>query len=111
MARPSSKTASARGAVRQPTRWTRRRIGVALGVLFAAGLTAAVLDLRFVIGGAAREVVPNSLLVVDAKTLDTVRNTKAPGPRQPAVARGAGLLWTVDPDSNHVRGTNPVSGL
>jgi hypothetical protein len=107
LAQQSSKTASLR---RQPTRWTRRRIGLALGAIFAAGLIAAVLDLRFVIGGAPRAVEPNSHLVIDAQTLETVQNRFEPGPTLPAVVSGAGLLWTVDGVTNHVRGTNPESG-
>lgn len=110
MARPSSKTASARDVPRQPTRWTRKRIGLVLGVIFAAGLIAAVLDLRFVIGGSPRNVQPNSLLVLDAFTLETIRNVREPGPRPPAVVRGAGLVWTVDAARSRVLGTNPESG-
>ena len=110
MAQPSSKTASANGRRPQPTRWTRKRLGLALGALFAAGLVAAALDLRFVIGGAPRRVEPNSLLVLDATTMGSLRNVPhARGPAPPAVVRGAGLVWTTDTDHNRLFGTNPVS--
>ena len=107
MAQQSSKTASLR---RQPTRWTRRRIAIALGAIFLGGLAAAVLDLRFVIGGAPRAAQPNSVLVLDAQTLETLSNAHGAGPTASAVVRGAGLIWTVDGDRNRLRGTNPESG-
>jgi hypothetical protein len=110
LTQPSSKTASARNVERQPTRWTRRRIAFALGAIFLAGLIAAVLDLRFVIGGAPRAVQPNSVLVLNAQTLETISNLGGAGPAASPVVRGAGLIWTVDGDRNHVRGTNPESG-
>ncbi len=108
--RPSSKTASANGVPRQPTRLTRRRLLLALAVVFAAGIIAAGLDLRFTIGGAPRRVEPNSSLVLDAQTLATIRNV--PGhtlSRPPAIVRGAGLVWTLDSTRNLLIGTNPVS--
>ena len=86
---------------RQPTRWTRRRIALALGAIFLGGLVAAALDLRFVIGGAPRArraelgARPGR---ADAAT--TVSNTHGAGPRAPPVVRGAGLVWTVDGDRN-----------
>jgi hypothetical protein len=105
-----SKIASTNGRRPQPTRWTRKRIGFAIGVLFAAGLVAAALDLRFVIGGAPRHVEPNSLLVLDARTMESLRNVPhSRGPVPPAVVRGAGLVWTTDADRNRLIGTNPVS--
>lgn len=110
MTQPSSKTASARNIERQPTRWTRRRIAIALGAIFLGGLAAALLDLRFVIGGAPRAVQPNSLLVLDAQTLETMSNRHGSGPTASPVVRGAGLVWTVDGARNHLRGTNPESG-
>lgn len=111
MARPSSKSAPSKGVPRQPTRLTRRRLLLALFVVFAAGMVAAALDLRFVIGGAPRRVEPNSLLVLDATTMASLRNVKrAKGPAAPAVVRGAGLVWTLDPDHNKLTATNPVDG-
>lgn len=107
MAQQSSRPASLR---RQPTRWTRRRIALALGTVFTAGLVAAVLDLRFVVGGAPRAVEPNSVLVLDAATLATRSNGHGPGPAAAPVVRGAGLIWTVDGERNRVIGTNPESG-
>lgn len=109
MAQPS-KTPSGNGLGRQPTRWTRKRIWIGLGVIFVGGLIAAVLDLRFVIGGAPRAVAPNSTLVLDARTMDTVRNGDEPGPTVPRVVRGAGLIWTVNGTRNRVLATNPESG-
>ena len=108
--RPSSKTASANGVRRQPTRLTRRRLLLALAVVFAAGMIAAALDLRFTIGGAPRRVEPNSFLVLDAETLATIRNV--PGTtlsRPPVPVHGAGLVWTLDSKRNTLIGTNPVS--
>ena len=70
-----------------------------------------MLDLRFVIGGAPRAVAPNSLLVLNAQTLATVRNTLNPAPLpQPRPCAGAGLVWTVNGANNHLFGTNPESG-
>jgi streptogramin lyase len=107
LTQPSSKTASLR---RQPTRWTRRRIAIALAAIFLGGLVAAVLDLRFVIGGAPRAVEPNSVLVIDAQTLETLSNRAGSGPAASPVVRGAGLVWTVNGANNHLFGTNPESG-
>jgi DNA-binding beta-propeller fold protein YncE len=107
----SSKTASAsNGAVRQPTRLTRKRILIGLLVFFAVGLVAAALDLRFVVGAAPRRVAPNSTLVLNAQTLVTVKNDFRPGPKAVPVARGAGLVWTVNGKNNRLTGTNPESG-
>ncbi len=109
---PLSKTASARasgnGLARQPTRLTRRRLVILLGLIFVGGIVAAALDLRFVIGGAPRRVEPNSVLVLDARTMASLADRKG-GFAAPAVVRGAGLLWTVDGDRNLVIATNPFS--
>jgi hypothetical protein len=110
LTQPSSKTASSRNVERQPTRWTRRRIAIALAAIFLGGLVAAVLDLRFVIGGAPRAVEPNSVLVIDAQTLETLSNRAGSGPAASPVVRGAGLVWTVNGANNHLFGTNPESG-
>jgi hypothetical protein len=110
---PLSKTASARtsgnGLRRQPTFWTRRRLALAIGLVFVGGIVAAALDLRFVIGGAPRRVQPNSLLVLDPKTMRTLANVRRAGPRAPGVVRGAGLVWRLDPARNRLIGINPVS--
>ena len=110
---PLSKIESARpsgnGLARQPTRLTRRRLLIVLGVIFVGGIVAAALDLRFVIGGTPRRVEPNSLLVLDARTLDTLANPRGPRPQPPRVVRGAGLVWTVDSRNNRLIATNPVS--
>jgi DNA-binding beta-propeller fold protein YncE len=112
LAQPSSSVRPSDGGIaRQPTRLTRRRLLLALLVVFVAGMVAAVLDLRFVIGGAPRRVEPNSLLVLDATTMKSLRNVKgATGPAAPAVVRGAGLVWTLDSDHNKLFGTNPIDG-
>jgi hypothetical protein len=104
-----SKTSSAESLPRQPTRWTRRRLAFALGLIFVGGIVAAALDLEFVIGGRPRRVMPNSLLVLDPATMRTVVNVRRPGPRPPQVVKGAGLVWTVDGEQNRVIATNPVS--
>ena len=78
--------------------------------VFIAGGIATALDLKFVTGGRPRTVIADSLLVLDARTLETVRNT--PGeqlPAHPPVVTGAGLLWTVDSDTNRLRATAPES--
>lgn len=110
---PLSKTASAdasgNGLARQPTRLTRKRLSILLALIFVGGIVAAALDLRFVIGGAPRRVEPNSLLVLDAETLDTLANPRRPRPQPPRVVRGAGLVWTVDSPNNRLIATNPVS--
>jgi DNA-binding beta-propeller fold protein YncE len=82
---------------------------LAIGLVFVGGIVAAALDLRFVIGGAPRRALPNSLLVLDPQTMRTLVNARRPGPRPPRVVRGAGLVWTVDSDRNRLIGTNPVS--
>lgn len=104
-----SKTASGNGVPRQPTRWTRRRLAIAIGLIFAGGIVAAALDLQFVIGGSPRRVEPNSRLVLDARTMESLGDVPAGTVRVPRVVRGGGLVWTVDGDTNRVIGTNPVS--
>jgi hypothetical protein len=104
-----SKTSSADGVPRQPTRWTRKRLALAIGLIFVAGIVAAALDLRFVVGGSPRSVKPNSLLVLDARTLHTLVNVPGRGPRPPRIVRGAGLVWTVDGERDRLIATNPVS--
>jgi hypothetical protein len=104
-----SKTSSAEGIRRQPTRWTRKRLVVALGVIFVAGIVAAALNLEFAVGSRPRSVKPNSLLVLDPTTMRTLANVNRPGPRPPSVVRGAGLVWTVDGDRDRLIATNPVS--
>ena len=108
MSTPQSKTASSDRVRRQPTFWTRKRLGIALALLFAGGITAAALDLRYVIGGSPRRVEPNSVLVLDPQTMATVANPKG-GFAAPAVVRSGGLVWTVDAVHNRVIGTNPLS--
>jgi hypothetical protein len=103
-----SRTASADGAARQPTFWTRKRLIVALGLIFVGGIVAAALDLRFVIGGAPRRVEPNSVLELDPRTMASLADRKG-GFAAPSVVRGAGLVWTVDGDRNLLTATNPVS--
>ena len=105
---PLSKIASGNGAVRQPTFWTRKRLTLALGLIFLGGIVAAALDLRFVIGGAPRRVEPNSVLTLDATSMASVADRKG-GFAAPAVVRGDGLVWTVDGDRNLLIATNPVS--
>jgi len=110
LARLPSKTASGNGLARQPTRLTRGRLLVAGLVLFILGGVATALDLKFVTGGKPRAVIPNSLLVLAPKTLATLRNV--PGgkaPYHPPVARGGGLVWTVDGDRNRLIATAPQS--
>jgi hypothetical protein len=110
LARPSSSTGSSNGLPRQPTRLTRGRLLAGLLVLFAAGVLAAVLDLRFAIGGSPRRVEPHSLLVLDARTMATLRNPAGEqGPGPPKVVRGAGLVWTLDPRHNKLVATDPVA--
>ena len=46
--------------------------------------------------------------MLDAKTLETIRNTPGRRPRHPPVARGAGLVWTVDTDHNLLIATAPT---
>jgi hypothetical protein len=104
-----SKTSSAESLRRQPTRWTRGRLLFAIGLIFLAGGVAAALNLEFVVGKAPRQVEPNSLLVLDAATMRTLRNVRLPGPRPPSVVRGAGLVWTVDRDHDRLIATNPFS--
>jgi hypothetical protein len=105
-----SKTSSAEVLRRQPTRWTRKRLGLAFGVIFVVGIVAAALDLEFVVGRAPRSVKPNSLLVLDPRTMDTLLNRSGPAPREPmGDARSPGLVWTVDGEHDKLIATNPVS--
>jgi hypothetical protein len=108
LSKTASASASGNGLARQPTRLTRKRLVILLGVIFVGGIVAAALDLRFVIGGAPRRVEPNSVLVLDARTMSSLTNRKG-GFAAPSVVRGAGLVWTVDGDRNLVIATNPVS--
>jgi hypothetical protein len=105
-----SKTASANGAPRQPTFWTRKRLVLALGLVFVGGIVAAALDLRFVFGGPPRRVQPNSLLVLDPATMASIADVRGGTVRPPRVVKGGGLVWTVDGDRNRLIGTNPESG-
>jgi streptogramin lyase len=84
---------------------------IAALVLFVLGGVATALDLKFVTGGKPRAVAADSLLVLDPRTLATLSNT--PGgraPYHPPLARGAGLVWTVDRDRNRLVATEPSSG-
>lgn len=111
MARPPSRTASGNGLARQPTWFTRGRLLLLALLVFILGGVAVALDLKFVTGGKPRPVLPNSLLVVGPKSLETLQNL--PGqeaPPHPPAVRGAGLVWTVDTDRNRLLGTNPESG-
>lgn len=110
-----SKTASAEGRT-QPTRWTRKRLGLAIGAIFLAGLVAAALDLRFVIGGSARSVEPDSLLVLDRQTGSSLRTVKlgaepaavAVGPAGVSVGVGAQVV-RFDPRTVERLGARPGS--
>ena len=104
-----SKTSSADPLRRQPTRWTRKRLFVAIGLIFVAGLVAAALDLQFEFGGSPRRVEPNSVLVLNPKTMATVANPRGAGFAAPAVVRSPGLVWTIDGDHDRVIATNTVS--
>ena len=106
MARLPSKTASGNGVARQPTRLTRRRLLLAVLVFFVAGIVATALDLRFVTGGKPRPVLANSLLVLNPRSMETIRNVPArKAPAHDPVARGGGLLWTVDGERNRLLAT------
>jgi len=79
-------------------------------LVFIAGGIASALDLKFITGGKPRQVLADSVLVLDAKTLTTIRNTRGEqAPPHPPVARGAGLVWTVDTDRNLLIATAPTS--
>jgi hypothetical protein len=108
LSKTASASASGNGLARQPTRLTRKRLVILLGLIFVGGIVAAALDLRFVIGGAPRRVEPNSVLTLDAKTMASVADRKG-GFAAPPVVRSGGLVWTVDGDRNLVIATNPYS--
>lgn len=109
LAQPS-KTASDNGVPRQPTRLTRGRLLLLVLLVFIAGGVASALDLKFITGGKPRRVLADSLLVLDAKTLTTIRNARGEQPPpHPPLARGAGLVWTVDTDRNRLIATAPTS--
>ena len=78
-------------------------------MIFLLGGVAAALNLEFVVGKAPRSVKPDSLLVLDPRTMETLSNDRRPGPRPPKVVRGAGLVWTVDGEHDRVVATNPLS--
>jgi hypothetical protein len=110
LARPPSNTPSGNGVPRQPTRLTRGRLLLLVLLVFIAGGIASALDLKFITGGKPRQVLADSVLVLDAKTLTTIRNTRGEqAPPHPPVARGAGLVWTVDTDRNLLIATAPTS--
>jgi streptogramin lyase len=102
-------SASANGARRQPTRWTRKRLLLALGVIFVGGIVAAVLDLRFQFGGTPRRVEPNSVLLLSPTTMATVANPTRAGFAAPTVVRSPGLVWTVDSARDRLTATNTVT--
>src|SRR4030095_13379574 len=60
-------------------------------------------------GRAPRSVKPDSLLVLNPRTLETLVNRHGPGPRPPRVVEGADLVWTVDGDTDRLIATNPLS--
>lgn len=60
---------------------------MAIGAIFLAGLVAAALDLRFVIGGPVRSARPDSLLVIDPVTGASLRTVEL-GQEPAAVAVG-----------------------
>ena len=79
--------------------------------IFLAGGVATALDLKFITGGKPRPALANSLLVLDARTLATVRNV--PGGKAPSrsrVVRAAGLVWTVNGEENRLLATDDRSG-
>jgi hypothetical protein len=102
-------SASANGARRQPTRWTKKRLLLALGVIFVGGIVAAVLDLRFQFGGTPRRVEPNSVLVLSPTTMATLANPAPAGFAAPTSARSPGLAWTVDGAHDRLTATNTVT--
>jgi hypothetical protein len=102
-------SASANGARRQPTRWTKKRLLLVLGVIFVGGIVAAVLDLRFQFGGAPRRVDPNSVLVLSPKTMATVANPTPAGFAAPTVVRSPGLVWRIDGARDRLTATNTVT--
>jgi hypothetical protein len=104
-----SRTSSADGLPRQPTRWTRKRLFVAIGLIFVAGLVAAALDLQFEFGGSPRRVEPNSVLVLNPKTMATVANPTGVGFAAPTTVRSPGLVWTIDGKRDRLIATNTVS--
>jgi hypothetical protein len=104
-----SKTLSADGLRRQPTRWTKRRLLLALAVIFLGGIVAAALDLQLQFGGTPRRVEPNSVLVLNPKTMATVANPKGVGFTAPRIVRSPGLVWTVDGARDRLIATNPLS--
>jgi DNA-binding beta-propeller fold protein YncE len=105
LARLPSTTASGSGFTPQPTWFTRRRLLLLTLLVFILGGVAVALDLKFVTGGKPRAVLPSSLLVLDPRSLATIRNDPGqPMGPPPRVARGAGLVWTVDTDSNKLIG-------
>jgi streptogramin lyase len=104
-----SKTESASRPTRQPTRWTRKRLVIAIGVIFAAGIVAAALDLRFAIGGSPRSVEPNSLLVLNPRTGATERDEKLG--YGPGTIRLAGGHATVSDAAGTPSGRAPCQGV
>jgi hypothetical protein len=110
LARLPSTTASGNGFARQPTWFTRRRLLLLTLLVFILGGVAVALDLKFVTGEKPRPVLPSSLLVLDARSMATIRNDPGqPMGPPPSVARGGGLIWTVDEDSNRLIGRTPTS--
>jgi hypothetical protein len=108
-ASPLSRTSSADGVRRQPTRWTRKRLALAIGLIFVGGIVAAALDLQFELGGSPRRAEPNSVLVLDPKTMATVTNPTGVGFAAPAVVRSPGLTWSIDGETDRLVATNTVS--
>jgi DNA-binding beta-propeller fold protein YncE len=81
---------------------------VLLGILvvFLLGGLATALDLKFGIRGKARVVEANSLLVLDARTLRTIREVRSGElPPHPSAARSDGAVWTVDGERNRLVAT------
>jgi DNA-binding beta-propeller fold protein YncE len=110
LASAQSKITSGNGVPRQPTRLTRGRLLLGVVLIFLLGGVAAALDLRLAGGGVPRSVLPNSLLVLDAESMKTLRDVAGGRlPPRPAVVRGGGLVWSVDRDANTLVGRTPAS--
>jgi YVTN family beta-propeller protein len=91
---------------RQPTFWTRKRLGVAAALLVLAGATAAAFDRAFIAGGKTAAVPPNTVAVVDVRA-GRVSASIPVGVAPQALAVGAGGVWVANTADRTVSRIDP----